>query len=276
MPQKKRTHSVKNVNPDLVGLELLAHSALLRAWARPEIVEKRANQWKERLPALRDAILVSLDPTTRRIRQDVAGEVVEDEELWARTEIGQIRSTYKIRRRTAEFRKDCHRQEVKFSVALGDREWTIRRGFTEVMTEKIARILSGQASTRSDLDPARELTAQRLEISKHTVKDIVNEVRTHGAPIDARLPVHRLLASTFLDVARRDEDTDLRPLILDALYLTRYHVLCLVYLNEAAHSLKPLPATLHQREDVERLCHGVIDAFGASLPGPFSEVLASG
>ena len=56
-PKEKGYNPIEEVRMDLVGLELEALSIMLHHWATLEGVVKRKDEWKDKMPVFRKAVI---------------------------------------------------------------------------------------------------------------------------------------------------------------------------------------------------------------------------
>jgi hypothetical protein len=262
---------IEQVDVNLAGVELTALACLLRCWATPEVVAKRGNDWKAKLPAFRRAVGAGVQSGGKHT---VPLELVLDE--------------YSVVYRIAEWlskQEWPERSEEALSLALkqlrvprevaGGIERPIPSPicFARPLKRKDA-ITKLQRKTRPwKLDPrvstlslTRGIVGVRLGYTDERVADVIRqeqELKRNDQSISRALSSDRqcVLASVFLDIcslSTQPQRLSLLHLIMDTLLHSRYDAKKAYYLAQKGHCLRrSVVMAPHNPREVKEFCEQV-------------------
>lgn len=258
-----------NVVPEHVSAELVALAQLLAAWAQPEATQRRSDQWEQRLPALRHAVVSGLKHGPGRVREDVPHELVADEVSIAAAMIDWL-----LDKSNAVTALD---ESSVCSLRIGDdcESVTVEKGLP-ASTQLLNQIRHGVTAMPGPGRPPRDeliglIVAARLPIKGDTATKAPGRSRTFGKEVRVRPLQHRLLANLYLDLAWSSRRPDLQASALDALLADGYHVLMLYYLVQLAHCPPAARVETIDDEGIGALCKLV----GRNKSGPFAVACGS-
>lgn len=251
-PEKQQT--IKHVNTNVAWIEILALSRVLEEWASPDGTNAHAEEWKKRLPAFRQAVMVGL---TKHRRQKWPHEIVLGE--------------YEVALQATDWlRQHPNSKHVRYNLSVSDGvAATILRpfhatGFLMHEDYELDRKLYRSECVPSTV--ASSIVQARLDISKRNVDDAMapGTKKRYEATFD-----QQLLASILLDMCLPDAAPSVRLLTkaFETLRTSGYRLLGLYYLIHRAQNLQDrIGIKLPTKLQIERLCEFVSRSRPATPP----------
>jgi hypothetical protein len=232
-PKKKGSNPIEEVRIDLVGLELEALSTMLHHWATPEIVVERKDEWEDKIPAFRSAVIKQTGTGSRMkiepeiIRAEFESLKVAIEYVQSEKQSGKLKSSNDL----ITLRIPC----------LINGTFKMFRPFP-VPIDNLKKVWSELLDRTVDYDVVvREIIHQRLGAGDRTIRESLKN------PCDERFKLseaQKLFVSIFLDICSdlesRNKWDGLKAKILYTLYYSepQFKVILIYYLVQTAHRLE--------------------------------------
>ncbi len=233
-PKKKVSNPTEEVRLDLVGLELEALSIMLHHWATPEGVVKRKDEWGDKMPAFRKAVIAGRYTGARR---KIEPEMIKAEFWCSKRAVEYVDSERKRNCEKLKTENDLKTLQIPYQVS---ESFTFPRPFP-VPEQNLRQVWNAIINRNNNFDiVARKMLSSRFDIVDKTVKRYLNDNEIRDFKPSEN---QELLMGVFFDICSDFENKNkwdkFKAKILCALYYSkpRFRIMLIYYLVQTAHRL---------------------------------------
>lgn len=261
------SNPIDEVRQELVGYELEALSLLFHCWAEPANVEKRKNEWGNKMPAFRKAIIAGKETGARK---KLEPEIIRAEFACLKTAVEHMQSERE--ERPGLFSNERELAKLRIPHPINGSQGMFRP--FPVPEDALRQIWAAFINRRNDFDVVvHRIISMRFGISLRTVKEYLRNPNKERFTLSIN---QQLLASVFLDICSDSGNDDkwqgLRAEILYALYMSEPEckLIFLCYLVQTAHRLKTkIFVGEYETKMIHYLCHAVCPDIKKLANSPF-------
>lgn len=261
------SNPIEEVRQELVGFELEALSLLLHFWAEPVNVEKRKNEWEDKITAYRKAIIAGKRTGTRR---KLEPEIIQAEFACLKTAVEHVQSEREKKSGMFENERELAILQIPYRV---DNVNKIFRPFP-VPEGSLREIRNALINQSNDLNIViYKIISKRFDVNQKTIKGYINSPDKERVKLSKN---QQLLASIFLDICSDSGNNDkwqkLRAKILYVLCHSKPEckLIFLYYLVQTAHRLKKkIFVGEYESKMIHKLCNVVCPGVKKLTNQPF-------
>ena len=253
-PQEEQAFGdIDEVQSKLTAFELETLSLILHHWAKQEVVKKRADKWGDKLPKFRSAVIAG-EGSGRR-EKGVPHEIADSEYKIIHHAVRWLQKERNERTSITQLVDWLKNNKVPYEVNFPEIQFTFERPVPlpiEQDTELLGDII---ASKYRPSEIARRIVGERLGCSERKIKKASATKTKKRTEISFN---QGLLMSIYLDLCslpERDLPKEQLLKLLNTLYSSGFHLLCIYYMVQRSHAIKKkLFVGYYDLAKVEKLC----------------------